>query len=194
MEDRTVMDNFDALLDDDENNANYDPKIAYVQQPRQRLYDAGEIRAMLPKTSKFPFDEDPGLYHQITVSWHAAHKDVGNWYKHTAHYYGHAQIPVRSTPKNVKIRVDVKRSQNDTFLKVHEDQRDFRKTTFGRVPTQHGDRYQRWELIEDFVPQKTVTNTHHKYDVLVIFLQPMVPANFLTSDQEAKLLQFFVRQ
>ena len=162
MEDRKVKDNFNDLLDDEENNAEYDPKIAYVTQPRERDRIVEKIRASLPKTGKFPFDEDPGLYHPVVISWHAAHKDNGNWYKHTLHYFGHTQIPIESTPKNVKIRVDVKRGQDTTFLKVHEAQREFRKTTFGRIPTRYGDEYAKWDLIEDFVPQNVVTNVHGK--------------------------------
>ena len=46
------------------------------------------------------------------------------------------------------------------------------------------------ELVEDFVPQHVNTQCHHKYDTLVIFLQPMVPVEFLTTDQESKLLSF----
>ena len=41
--DRTINVNYDHLIDDPENNAAYDPKLAYVQQPRERFHGADKI-------------------------------------------------------------------------------------------------------------------------------------------------------
>ena len=102
----------------------------------------------MPRTGLFLFDENPATYHPVAISWHCSLKYNGNTKKHTTHYVGHCMLHSALTPKNSKLRVDVKRSPETTFLKVDNDQKNFRKTTFGRLPTQHDDAYGKWALIE----------------------------------------------
>ena len=107
-------DNFSDLIDDPEEYARYNPKYAYVKQPRARLKDAQKIRNMLPMTGLYPFDEDPELFHSLVLSFHSSLKEIWNKKKHTTHWFGHCLCPTKTTPKGVKIRGDVRRSAKTT--------------------------------------------------------------------------------
>ena len=104
------------------------------------------------------------------LTWLSQHKESNNPRKNTKEWIGHPHCPLE-TDWNVKVRVDVRRAINTTYVTTPTAFRTYRKTSFGRLPTTHYHSMESdWVLIEDFVPIDVTTHTHYEFTEILTIL------------------------